>query len=32
MQMSNYDKVPEVISKKIIAERAGKVRGSGEEE
>ncbi len=32
MQMSNYEKVPEIISKKIIAERAGKVKGSGEEE
>ena len=32
MQMSTYEKVPEAIAKKIIEERSGKVKGSGEEE
>ncbi|MDD3868745.1 MAG: elongation factor G [Candidatus Absconditabacteria bacterium] len=32
MQMSNYEKVPEMVSKKIIAERSGKVKGVDEDE
>ncbi|MDD4714374.1 MAG: elongation factor G [Candidatus Absconditabacteria bacterium] len=32
MQMSNYEKVPEVVSKKIIAERSGKVKGGIEDD
>ena len=27
MQMSNYEKVPEALAKKIIADRAGNVKG-----
>lgn len=31
MQMSNYEKVPDHVAKKIIAERAGKVKGDDDE-
>lgn len=32
MQMANYEKVPEAVAKKIIAERSGKVKGSEDDE
>jgi elongation factor G len=32
MQMSNYERVPEQVAKKIIAERSGKVKGSEDDE
>jgi elongation factor G len=32
MQMSNYERVPEQVAKKIIAERSGKVKGAGDDE
>jgi hypothetical protein len=31
MEFSNYDKVTETIAKKIIEERAGKIKGMDEE-
>ncbi len=31
MQMSNYEKVPDHVAKKIIAERAGKLKGDDDE-
>ena len=32
MQMSNYEKVPDALAKKIIAERAGNVKGMDDED
>lgn len=32
MQMSNYEKVPEALAKKIIAERSGSIKGLGDDE
>jgi elongation factor G len=32
MQMSNYERVPEQVAKKIIAERSGKVKGGEDDE
>jgi elongation factor G len=32
MEFSNYDKVPEGLAKKIIEERAGKIKGMDEDE
>ena len=32
MQMSNYEKVPEALAKKIIAERSGSVKGMDDDE
>ena len=32
MQMSNYEKVPEALAKKIIADRSGSIKGLGDDE
>jgi elongation factor G len=32
MQMSNYEKVPDALAKKIIAERSGSVKGMDDED